>query len=138
VPNSVRRRTRRGFTLLEGAAAIVVVGITSAAALAAFGSELRAAGRLRHAAEAESLARERVAELELLPQEQLQLLPDSTARGAWAPPFEEYRWRAAAALVPGVENLVELRVDVAWSSGSYTLATRFYSLPSARPARPAR
>ena len=136
MPSRVRRRARRGFTLLEGAAALVVVGVTSAAALAAFGSELRAAGRLRHAAEAESLARQRMAELQLMPRERLLPVPDSLARGGtWAPPFDAYRWRAVAAPVPGVENLVELRVDVRWDAGAYALATRFYSAPARRAGR---
>ena len=133
--NPVRRRPRRGFTLIEGAAALVVIGITSAAALAAFGSELRAAGRLRQAAESESLARERVAQLELRPRAELERLPDSLARGAWPPPFEAYRWRAAAAPVPQVENLMALRVEVWWDGGSYTLETRFYAPPAPRAGR---
>lgn len=132
MPTSVRPRARRGFTLLEGAAAVVVIGITSAAAMAAFGAELRAAGRLRHAAEAEALARQRLAELQLLPREQLESLPDSVARGAWGPPFDAYRWSAAAAAVPDAVNLVELRVEVRWPNGSYLLATRLYAARAPR------
>ena len=134
MPSRVRcaaRRARRGFTLLEGVAALVVIGLASAAALGALGSELRTAGRVRHAAEAEALARQRLATLRLLPREALRRLPDSLARGAYSPPLDAYRWRATASAVRPEDDLYELRVDVTWAGGAYALATRQYRPPEA-------
>lgn len=128
-PGSARRRARRGFTLLEAVAALVVIGITSAAALGAFGADVRASARLRHAAAAEALAQQRLATLRLLPRAQLVRLPDSLAHGTFAPPLAEYRWRASAAAVRGEDDFFQLRVEIAWADGAYGLVTRHYRPP---------
>ena len=125
---------RRGFTLIESAAALVVIGITSAAALGAFGADVRAASRLRHAAAAEALAQQRLATLRMLPRAELVRLPDSVARGSFAPPLAEYRWHSSVALVRGEDDFFQLRVEIAWSDGAYTLVTRHYR-PRAEGAR---
>lgn len=126
---------RRGFTLLESAAALVVIGLASTAALTALGAELRTAGRLRHAAAAETLARQRLATLQLLSADELRRVPDSLTRGSWAPPLDEYQWRAAVSPVVGASDLLELRVEVLWAGGSFALVTRTYAPRLERTAR---
>ena len=128
MPSVVRPGARRrGFTLLEAAAAVVVIGISSAAALGAAASEMRAASRIRHALAAEVLADQRLAALRLLPREQLERLPDSIARGAFPSPLNEYQWRASTALVRGEQDIFELRLVIQWEGGAHTVATRHYS-----------
>ena len=128
MPRHVRRSApRRGFTLLEAVAALVVIGISSAAALGAAASEMRAATRVRHALTAESLAEQRLAVLRLLPREQLLSLPDSLARGVFPVPLNEYQWRATSGLVRGTQDLFVLRLAVEWSGGAHVLATHHYS-----------
>ena len=122
-----RAARRRGFTLLEAAAALVVIGISSAAALGAVASEMRAATRVRHALTAESLAEQRLAVLRLLPREQLLSLPDSLARGVFPVPLNEYHWRATAALVRGSQDLFMFRLVVEWSGGAHVLSTHHYN-----------
>ncbi|HEX6060224.1 MAG TPA: prepilin-type N-terminal cleavage/methylation domain-containing protein [Gemmatimonadaceae bacterium] len=131
----VRRRPRSGFTLLESVAALAIVGLSSAAALAALSAELRVAVRLRHAAAAEALAQHRLATLRLAVSDASARLPDSLRRGAFGPPFAAYRWRAAREAVPGEPDLVRLHVEIEWPGGSYGLTT--YDLgAAASPARP--
>lgn len=122
---------RRGFTLLEAVAALVIIGLSGAAALAAFGAELRASARVRHAQESEALATHQLTTLRLLPASLLERLPDSVASGRFAPPFAEYQWRASTARRS--EELVELQVEVAWDGGVYALTTlRHAPRPEAR------
>ena len=128
MPLHVRRAIgRRGFTLLEAVAALVVIGVSSAAALGAAASEMRAATRVRHALTAEALAQQRLAVLRLLSREQLLFLPDSLARGGFPTPLNEYRWRATSALARGAQDVFDLRVAVEWDGGAQVLATRHYS-----------
>ena len=123
----MRKRVRRGFTLLEAAAGLLVIGISSAAALGAAASEMRAAHRVRHALAAEALGDQRLATLRLLPREQLLRLPDSMARGVFPAPLDEYHWRAGSALVRGEQDVFELGVVIEWAGGAHTVATRHYS-----------
>lgn len=122
VSRGARKRSRRGFTLLESVAALVIIGLTSAAVLASFGVELRTAARVGSALEGEALARERLATLRLLSDAQRERLHDSLARGRFAAPFDRYQWRASS--VRRSELLLELRVEVSWRDGAYVMTTR--------------
>jgi len=130
MPRRVRRcgtARRRGFTLVEAVAALVVVGLGATAALAAVGAALRAEGRVEHVLSAEALATQRLATLRLLSREQLLRLPDSLARGAFAPPLDAYRWRATSTLVPDAPDLFTIAVVVEWDDGRRALETRHFS-----------
>lgn len=120
------RGAERGFTLLEVVVALTIIGVTSVAALAAIGAELRSAVRGREMLAAAALADERLAVLKLLSVEELRVLPDSLARGAYDAPFDGYEWRASSRLVVGEEDLYELHVLVEWDSGSFGLTGRVY------------
>jgi len=123
----------RGFTLLEAVVAMTIVGLVAAAALGAFGADLRAAERAERMFPAAALARERLVQLEQIAIGPLNTLPDSMARGTFDSPFEDYSWTATAALARGTDHLVELRVVVSWTTGSFILAERAYQ-PSDGPA----
>ena len=127
MPSRVRRQpARRGFTLLEAVAALVVVGLSAAASLAAAGGELRGEGRVEHALTAAALAQQRLATLRLLSRKELERLPDSLGRGAFPAPLDRYHWRASSALVRGEADLFALRVQVEWENGAYAIETRHY------------
>jgi type II secretory pathway pseudopilin PulG len=119
-----------GFSLLEAVVALAIVGTTSIAALAAFGAELRASARARVALEAQALAEDRLGWVRLLQRDELSPLPDSMARGEFAPPWSDYRWVAEAEPLLDCPDLFEVRVTVTSSETELRLATRLY-----RPAR---
>lgn len=115
-------RVRQGFVLLEAVVALLVIGLATAGALELFSAHLRAAARQPALVTAAALAQDRMAAVRLLPPEGMRRLADSLARGRFAPPFAAYRWRATTARARNA-NVYEIRVDVSWSGGNYTLAT---------------
>lgn len=115
-------RVRQGFVLLEAAVALLVIGLATAGALELFSAHLRAAARQPALVAAAALAQDRMAAVRLLPPEGMRRLADSLARGRFAPPFAAYQWRTVATRARNA-NVYEIRVDVSWSGGSYTLAT---------------
>lgn len=123
-------RTRRGFTLLEGAVALAIVGVIAAAALGALAGDLRVTERVRHALVAETLAEQRLATMRLLDERELARLPDSLRRGSFAPPLDGYRWTADVHRVRGEDGLFDLVVRIDWRGGAYTLASRGYTQPA--------
>ncbi len=123
-------RGERGFSLLEAVVALVILGLTGVAALAALAAELRTADRVNRSLPAVALARDRLTAIRLLPPEAMGRLPDSLSQGAFAPPFEDYRWKAKSRAVPEEEGLFDVSVTVSWNDGFYPLRTRLY-----RPAR---
>ena len=123
-------RARRGFTLLEAAVAMAIVGMISVGALSAFGADLRAAQRAQEMLPAAALAEERLAVLELADPSWLAMLPDSLARGRYAPPFERYEWTATAVPVRGERSLYEFAVRVRWDGGEYSVARRRFRPPA--------
>ncbi|MDP1858409.1 MAG: type II secretion system protein [Gemmatimonadaceae bacterium] len=117
---------RHGFTLLEALIAIVIVGMAAAAASAAFGTELRSAGRAGHALRAAALAEQRLSALTLQPYEGLVPLPDSLARGRFALPNADYQWTATVRASNEDPALLDARVRIAWSNGDFLLVSRLY------------
>ena len=122
-------RARRGFTVLEAAVAVAIIGMISIGALAAFSADLRAAQRAQDLLPASALAEERLAALELADPTRLAMLPDSLTRGRFGPPFERYEWTASARPVRGERSLYDFAVRVRWETGEYTLARRRFRPP---------
>jgi len=117
---------RRGFILLEAVVALLVVGLTAGAALQLYGAHMRASLREPRLLTAAALAQDRLAAIRLLEPEQLARVPDSLARGHFGAPFAEYRWSATAARST-VDDLYDVRVEVAWLDGRVALTTRIYA-----------
>lgn len=130
-------RARNGFTILEAAVAIAIVGLISIGALAAFNADLRAALRAREMLPAGALAEERLAALELADPTRLAVLPDSLSRGRFAAPFESYAWTATAKPVRGERHLYDFAVRISWDTGEYSLSRLRYRPPPviAEPSR---
>lgn len=123
---SSRASHRRGFTILEAVVALAIVGLAGVSALEAVGGELRAADRAAEAYVTSALAQDRLAAVGLLAPRDFARLPDSLARGTFAPPFAAYRWTATAQPVLGERELYEVTVSVAGDRGDYVITTRFY------------
>ena len=123
---SRRPFARHAFTLMEVVVAVIIVGMTSVATLSAFATELRTAETSRSALEAASLGDSRLAQLELLPAEDLLTLPDSSKRGRFEPPFESYAWDGSVTKVVNEADLYDATVHVTWPNGSYAISTRMY------------
>jgi type II secretory pathway pseudopilin PulG len=125
----VRRADRRGITLFETVVALAIVGMTAVAALGAVGTELRAAERARRVLEAEALATQRAAQLDLLADDDLLVLPDSVARGRFDAPLADYRWETTSAPLAEEPGVYDVTVRVSWADGAYALRTRAFRRP---------
>lgn len=123
------RPPRRGITLLEAVVAIAIVGMTSVAALESVGGEMRTAERARRAIEVEQLATSRLEFMDLLTDRELQALPDSVEKGTFTAPLDEYSWTTTSSPVSEQPGVYDVRVTVAWPSGSYVLRTYLYRTP---------
>ena len=131
----MRARRRSGFTMLEAVVSLAIVAMVCVGILGAYAGSLRAdtvaVDRLPLAA----LAVERLARVDLEPGS-LARLPDSTARGAFAAPYDGVRWEIATRAVNRVPGLVEIDVRVFDANDSYTLHTRRWRQPLTGVSRP--
>ena len=124
---SVSLQARPGFTLLEAVVALAVVALVAVSALATVGEQLRVASRARFVERAEGLASQRLASLRLLSPDQIRSLPDTIRAGRFSPPDAGYVWRVTSAPVANEQDLEDVRVEVRWDNGSYTLRSRLYA-----------
>ena len=123
------QRVRRGISLLEAVVAIAVVGMTAVSALESVGAGLRTAEKSRRAIEAEALASSRLEFLDLLSDRELQTLPDSVESGKFAAPLDEYTWKTSSSPYSDQAGVYDVRITVAWPTGTYTLKTYVYRQP---------
>jgi prepilin-type N-terminal cleavage/methylation domain-containing protein len=112
-----RRRRRAGFTLLEAAIALLVLGLAAAGTFAALGAGRRAETGAAQVGPAVALAEEPLAALVLASARELRALPDSLRRGRFASPYDAYAWTAEARPVAGETDLYDLAVTVTWPAG---------------------
>ena len=124
-----RLRARRGISLMEAVVAVAIVGVTSVAALEAVGSDMRTAERARRAIETESLASSRLQFLSLMTDRDLQALPDSVAGGKFDKPLDEYSWKTTSTPLDDQAGVYDVRVTIAWPTGSYLVRTYAYRRP---------
>ena len=110
---------RRGFTLIEAAVAIAIVGLAATAALDAMAASLRATEKARWALQADALARERLHAVAILEGADLESLPDSVAAGRFGSGFEDFEWRTEAKPVSGQLGLYDVRVVVMSAQGTH-------------------
>jgi type II secretory pathway pseudopilin PulG len=123
------RRRRSGISLLEAVAATAIVGLTSVGALEAVGSDMRSAEKAKRAATAEALATSRLDFMDLLTDRELQALPDSVEKGKFDKPLDEYTWTTSSAPVSDLPGLYDVRIKIAWATGTYTVKTYAYRRP---------
>ena len=129
-----RRCRRAGFTLLEAAIALLVLGLAAAGAFAALGAARRAETGAVQVGPAVALAEERLAALVLAAPRELRALPDSLRRGRFAAPYDAYAWTAEARPVVGEPALYDLAVAVTWPAGGrLAVRTRRYRPASVGP-----
>lgn len=128
---STRSAAERGFTLVEAAVALLILGLAALAAVEAVGGALRTqavAGRYR---EAVALAEWRLLALTAMPPDSLPHYQLPRAGAVTLPPHR-YTWRAVVRPVDGAPRLWDGAVAVAWDGGQVTLETMVYAGGRAR------
>jgi type II secretory pathway pseudopilin PulG len=120
------RPVRRGFMLLESAAALLVIGLTASAALQVYAAEMRAAAREPRLLTATVLAQDRLAAVRLVASERLGRLPDSLARGRFDAPFADYRWQVSTARQANTD-IYDVHVAITWDDGTFATWSRIYA-----------
>ena len=103
--------------------------MTAVSALESVGAGLRTAEKSRRAIEAEALASSRLEFLDLLSDRELQTLPDSVESGKFAAPLDEYTWKTSSSPYSDQAGVYDVRITVAWPTGTYTLKTYVYRQP---------
>lgn len=127
-------RGEEGFTLLEALVALLILGAALVPLARSLTAGLTAEDRLRGHLQAVSLAEARLNQLSLLPVDSVAAYLQRR-EGAFAPPFQGYRWRALLRPMPESPALVQTAVQVGWAEGQYTLETIFHR-PEMLPDRP--
>lgn len=122
-------RARPGFTVLEAAVALMIIGVSAVGVLSAFGMHSRVAVRMRSQLEASALAQHVVARLRMLESPELQPLADSLSGGRFDPPFDSYTWAAKVSRVSGESGLYDLAVHIQQAESTFELRTRRYMTP---------
>lgn len=115
--------------LLEAAVALLIVGLVAGAALELYAANMRATTREAGLLAATVLAQDRLAAVRLLEPEKLARLPDSLASGRFDVPFAGYRWHASTARSRS-GDLYDIRVEIDWAGGAFTVASRLYAPPA--------
>jgi type II secretory pathway pseudopilin PulG len=128
-PRRGPRRSRSGISLLEAVVAIAVVGMTAVSALESVGAGMRGAEKSRRAIEAAALAQSRLEFLDLMTDRELQTLPDSVESGTFPKPLDEYSWKTTSAPYAEQAGVYDVRITVAWPTGSYAVKTYVYRQP---------
>ncbi|HEY0151362.1 MAG TPA: prepilin-type N-terminal cleavage/methylation domain-containing protein [Longimicrobium sp.] len=118
-------RGNRGFTLVEAAIALLLLGVALVPLLQSVTAGVRSEGDLAATLNAVPLAESRMEELSLLPPDSLSFY-FNTRRGTFAPPFARYRWSTLLRPVSGSPALVQAAVRVEWDGGGYSLETYFH------------
>jgi prepilin-type N-terminal cleavage/methylation domain-containing protein len=118
-------RGNRGFTLVEAAIALLLLGVALVPLLQSVTAGVRSEGDLAATLNAVPLAESRMEELSLLPADSLSFY-FSARRGTFAPPFARYRWSALLRPAAGSPALVQAAVRVEWEGGGYSLETYFH------------
>jgi len=128
-------RGDRGFTLVEAAVALLLLGVALVPLLHSVTAGVRSEGDLAASLNAVPLAESRMEELSLLPPDSVDFYL-TTRSGTFAAPFAGYRWSALLRPVAGSPALVQAAVRVEWAGGGYSLETFFHRperLPVVKP-----
>lgn len=120
------RRAPRGFTVLEAAVAVAIIGVSVVGVFRAFGAHLIGAERVRDHLTALALAEVTLSKLQLAGASDLALLPDSLEKGQFIGDFSEYHWTAHSVALAGERDLYEVEVVVEGSKARAELRTRIY------------
>lgn len=111
--------------MLEAIVALAIVGLVCVGVLGSYGGAMRADVAAADRLSLATLAAERIAAVDLEP-ESLQRLPDSVARGTFAPPYATATWETETRRVDQTDGLYDVVVRVREGTDVYTLRTRRY------------
>lgn len=115
---------RSGFTLIEAAAAMAIVGVVVVAWMAAVAAQISSVSRASETLTAAALAQDRLSAVRLWLPEGEGRLPDSLRSGRFDAPLEAFAWTAEVEPTTRERSLRDVAVTVRWSDGRETLRTR--------------
>lgn len=130
------RHERAGFTVLEAAIAVTIIGLAAAGVLSAFAAETRSVMQVRSRLESLALAQDVLERVRLADPQERAPLADSLARGRFAPPFAEYSWTARIEPVTNEAGLHSLTVRVIGAEGDFEIRSLLFEAP--QPVLPQR
>ena len=114
--------------MLEAIVALAIIGIVCVGVLGAYAAAIRADVAAADRLPLASLAVERLAVLDMTAGS-LGTLPDSTARGTFAPPYASITWDTETRRVGQTDGLYDVIVHVRDANDVFTLQTRRYRQP---------
>jgi len=127
---------RAGFTVLEAAVALAIIGLSAVGVLSAFAGQTRSVTHVRDRLQSAALAQDVGARIRLLSAEEREPLADSLARGRFEAPFADHEWTARLEPVSNEPGLRSLTVTVRGPEGDFESRSLIYELrPPAPPTR---
>lgn len=127
-------RARPGFTVLEAAVALLIVGLSAMGVLSAYSAHADGARRANARVVEAALAEDLLARIDLMDARIDGRLPDSLRRGRFEAPFDQYAWQAEREAVRGEWGLWEVTVRVEGPVSSTELRARRFVRPLAMAA----
>ncbi len=122
---------RRGISLIETIASVLMVALVATAVMQLVAQEFDTAERARRAVELEPMVKSRLDVLGLLTEDDLLSLPDTLQGGVFDWPLDEYAWTMTA--IPSSEDIgvFDIELEITWPPDhSYLVQTSVYRRPA--------
>ncbi len=123
--------TRRGISLVETIASILMVALVATAAMRLVAQEFDTAERARRAVELETMTKARLDVVSLMTEDDFLSLPDSLQGGVFDWPLDEYSW--SMSVTPSAEDIgvYDIELEISWyPDHRYVVQSAAYRRPA--------